>query len=204
MAVRIIILALLLAGNAQAMGNKKAKPSSVESWLALQRIEAINDMAPRIGIPASVALKGRATFKACESTGRNGDGPFICGDKAPCAEIKSCVHAWCIPDFGGSTRYMFAIVNSDGSASKAVSRWTVRHEVMHELLDAYHLTGHPLKVTITRMDNGKAQTFKPGEIIGGRWPSAVNVLLPEGREVNVEWGEMCGHDEIMRGDGEGI
>ena len=196
-----ILFALsLLSLNTHAMGSKK--PSS--DWFAAERIKAIQDMAPRIGIPVEKALKGKAAFKRCDATGTNGDGPYIDGKKNDCAEITGSVHAWCIPDFGGYTRYMFAVIKTSKSPSLDVKVWCVRHEVMHELLDAYGLTGHPLKVTVKRMDNGKSITFKPGEIINGRWPSAVNVFLPDGMEVGTDWPGLCGHDEIMRGDGEGI
>lgn len=205
MRIFIILLALLLATNAQAMGRKSSKPEGVQAWLAAERVKAINDMAPRIGLNPSAILKSSGDFKPCEHTGINGDGPYVDGSKTSCPEIRSSVHAWCIPNPGGRVRYMFAIVGASKSPSKDVLVWCVRHEVFHELLAHYGVGGHPLKVTFTRKDNGKQQTVKPAEIINGRWPSMVNVLIPESMENNAEWVDLkCGTDEIMRGDGEGI
>lgn len=208
MALRILYattLALsLLSTTAYAMGSKQSKPEGVQAWLASERVKAINDMAPRIGLDPKAILKSSGEFKPCEHTGTNGDGPYVDGSKTACPEIRSSVHAWCIPNPNGRVRYMFAIVSNSIKASREVRPWCVRHEVFHELLAHYGIGGHPLKVTITRKDNGKHQTVKPAEIINGRWPSMVNVLIPEGMEDNAEWVDLkCGTDEILM-DGAGI
>jgi hypothetical protein len=200
------VLALsLLSATVHAGGSKKNNPSGIEAWLAGQRVEAINDMAPRIGLDPKTVLRSSATFKPCEHTGKNNDGPYVDGSKTACPEIKSSVHAWCMPNPGARVRFMFAIVSASESPSKEVMVWCVRHEEMHELLAYYEISGHPLKVTITRKDNGKSQTFKPAEIINGRWPSMVNAFIPEGMESQDEWADAaCGTEEVMLGDGEGI
>jgi hypothetical protein len=205
MTMRYLLIVLLACSTAYAGGSKKHNPSTIETWLSGQRVEAINSMAPQIGLDPKAILKSRGEFKPCEHTGRNGDGPFVDGKKTDCPEIDSTVHAWCIPNPGGRVRYMFAIVGSSTKPSKDVLTWCVRHEIFHELLAYYDISGHPLKVTVKRKDNGKAQTFKPAEIINGRWPSLVNVLIPESFEDTSEWTDLkCGTEEIMRGDGEGI
>lgn len=199
-----IVALSLLSTTAHAGGSKKHNPSGVEAWLAGQRVEAINSMAPQIGLDPKAILKSRGEFKPCEHTGRNGDGPFVDGKKTACPEIDSTVHAWCIPNPGGRVRYMFAIVGASSKPSKDVLVWCVRHEVFHELLAHYDIGGHPLKVTITRKDNGRQQTFKPAEIIKGRWPSLVDVLIPESMESQDEWADAaCGTGEVFT-DGGGI
>lgn len=201
----VVLLIVVACTTAHAGGSKKNNPSTVEAWLAGQRVAAINDMAPRIGLDPKAVLRSSGAFKPCEHTGRNNDGPYVDGSKTDCPETKSSVHAWCMPNPGGRVRYMFAIVGQSKSPSKDVLVWCVRHEVFHELLAHYGIGGHPLKVTIKRKDNGKAQTFKPAEIINGRWPSMVNVLIPESAESQDEWADAaCGTEEIMRGDGAGI
>lgn len=203
--MRCLLIILLACTTCYAGGSKKNNPSGIEAWLAGQRVAAINDMAPRIGLDPKTVLRSSGAFKPCEHTGINNDGPYVDGSKTSCPEISDSVHAWCIPNPGARVRYMFAIVGASKAASKEVRVWCVRHEVMHELLAYYGIGGHPLKVTITRKDNGKQQTFKPAEIINGRWPSMVNVLIPESRESQDEWADAaCGTEEVMRGDGEGI
>lgn len=200
----VLLIALLLATNVQAMGRKSSKPEGVQAWLQSERVKAINDMAPRIGLDPAAVLKSSGDFKPCEHTGINGDGPYVDGKKTDCPEIDSTVHAWCIPNPGGRVRYMFAIVGSSTKPSKDVLTWCVRHEIFHELLAYYDISGHPLKVTITRKDNGRQQTFKPAEIIKGRWPSLVDVLIPESMESQDEWADAaCGTGEVFT-DGGGI
>lgn len=203
---RLLIAALVLASSSVwAGGSKKNNPSSVQAWLANQRKAAIEDMAPKIGLNPAPILKVGANFKACEHDGLAKDfGPWVDGAINECAEVDDKVHAWCMPS-KRITRYMFAVVGDSKLASKEIVVACVRHEVMHELLGWYGVGGHPLKVSIKRQDNGKAQSFKPAEIIGGRWPSMVNVLIPESMENNAEWVDLkCGTEEVMRGDGEGI
>lgn len=199
-----IIIALLVATSVYAGGSKKNNPSSIETWLAGQRVEAINDMAPRIGLDPKAILKSSGQFKACEHTGINNDGPYVDGSKTDCPEIRDSVHAWCIPNPNGRVRYMFAIVGKSEKVSREVKTWCVRHEVFHELLAHYGIGGHPLKVTVKRKDNGKQQTIKPAEIINGRWP-LINMLIPESMENNEEWLDiMCGTDSMKLIDGAGI
>ncbi len=201
----LIVASILIASSAWAGGSKKSNPSSVQAWLANQRKAAIEDMAPKIGLDPAPILKVGANFKACEHDGLSKDfGPWVDGAINECAEVDDKVHAWCMPS-KRITRYMFATVGSSKASSKEIVVACVRHEVMHELLNWYGIGGHPLKVSIKRQDNGKSQTFKPAEIIGGRWPSMVNVFVPESMESQTDWLEFpCGSEEIMRGDGEGI
>lgn len=210
MTMRILyttILALsLLSTTAHAGGSKKNNPSGVQAWLAQQRVEAVNDMAPKIGLDPKAVLRVKATFKTCEHTGIAPDfGPYVDGSKSDCAEVKAVIHAWCIPNIRGVVRYMFAIVSKAVEAAKKIVVACVRHEVMHELLEHYGVSGHPLKVTIVRKDNGRQQTFKPAEIIRGRWPSMVNIFKPESFESQANWFDFeCGYDHVVRGDGEDI
>jgi hypothetical protein len=202
---KLFLILFCIASTAYAGGSKKHNPSGIEAWLAGQRVEAINDMAPKIGLDPKTVLRSSSTFKPCEHTGQNSDGPYVDGSKTACPEIRDSVHAWCIPNPGARVRYMFAIVGASKNVSKEVRLWCIRHEVMHELLAHYGIGGHPLKVTLTRKDNGKSQTFKPAEIINGRWPSMVNAFIPEGMERQDEWADAaCGTEEVMLGDGEGI
>lgn len=201
-----ILVLSLLSTSADAMGGrKKPKLEGVQAWLAAERVSAINDMAGQIGLDPKAVLQARAVFKTCEHTDSTPDGPYVDGNKTSCAEMKASAHAWVRPTVN-PIQYMFAIIGSKNETQKGIARWVVRHEVMHELiLRHYGVNGHPTKVTITRKDNGKKQTFKPAEIIRGRWPSLINAVIPEAMESQEEWFDMmCGFDEVFNGDGDGI
>ena len=202
----IILIALLFVADAHAMGSKRSKPSSTQSWLSDARRDAVMEMAPKIGLDPQVVLKARVDFKLCEHDGVSDPfGPWVDGAINPCPQISSKVHAWCIP--GTSfVRYMFAIIGRLTDAAKGIITACVRHEVLHELLEYYGITGHPKKVTIVRTDNGQQMTFYPHDICRTRWPAIVaDVFTPKESESQDEWQDFpCGTEEVMRGNGEGI
>lgn len=181
---RIIIsiaLCVFALHDANAMGHKKKKSSPVVDGIKNRRVEIIRDLAPKIGIDPDTALRVSARIETCNESGSNADGSYVCGE---CVALGGgdCVHgAFWGAQGARSVRYLFAVPSlTDG---------TIRHEVMHELLVVhYGVGGHPSRVTINRLTDGKPQTFSPGAVIGWRWPSLVNWALPQSREIDVDWG----------------
>lgn len=177
-----VLAGLICAPHSQAMGKRKKS----DGGIAAQRVAAMRDLAPKIGVNADDALRVASRIETCNEAGRNGDGSYVCGECSALGDAD-CVHGAFWGVLGArSVRYLFAVPDlRDG---------TVRHEVMHELLVVhYGVGGHPSRVTITRKTDGQQQTFSPGAVIGWRWPSLVNWALPQSREIESDWGDINCH-----------
>lgn len=192
---RIAMVAIAVLVGCATKENAK---SDTQKRISERRVAEIRRMAPSIGIPVEKALSVRVDkIHECNESGRNSDGSYTCGD---CPGTGSdCVHAWFRGAHGNRrVEYLFA--------TPEVKDGTIAHEVMHELLVVwYGIGGHPTRVEVTRLDNGKRFSFRPADVIGWRWPSLVNWALPQSMEIGGRWGSdiKCGTEEMFE-DGGGI
>lgn len=197
----IILLALLLATDAEAMGSKKKKAPDLEQTIRARITTATERMAPDMGIPVELAKRITIrSIKLCPETGRDPNYGSFTAD-ANCSETESSVHAWNMTSWNASTKrgwadYMFATPD--------VKMGCVDHEDMHKLLRMYGIGGHPKKVTIKRMTDGKEVTLDIPAIVKWRWPSIV-IWDAGGSDTNHPWGDgvKCGEGEVFT-DGLGI
>jgi hypothetical protein len=194
---RTIIL-VLFAALAVGMSSKPKPrpPSSVSSddsirgWIMAIRERELTRMAPLVGVPVETLLKTEVKkIHLCQETNRSKDGSYSC-DEA-CTK-SGCVHAWFLGRFMVySCEYLFVIPN--------IAEPIIAHEAMHEILVIhYNIGGHPESVTVNRLDNGRKLTFKPRDVIQGRWPmSPVKLFASDAWSDDLK----CGHDETFIGGG---
>lgn len=194
-----ILVVLALVPTSEAMGRKKkSSTDTVRARILEQRQKEIKRQAPKLGIPVNDALNCKVqTVYLCEQTGSNGDGSYTCNKE--CSQVSSCVHAWCATSEGSrQVMYMFT--------TPSIQDGCIAHEVHHELVVRFYgIGGHPARSEVKRKDNGQSLTIKHAEVIGWRWPSLVNWMIPESHEITTEWSDdlKCGTGEVFE-DGGGI
>lgn len=197
MRIFIILLALLLSADAQAMGSKKSSTPELERKIRAWIVQADERMCPDMGIP--VELAKRITIKSvklCPETGRDKNYGSWTSDH-DCSETPDTVHAWNLTFWDmvakrGWSKFMFATPD--------VRQGCVDHEDMHKLLRIYGFGGHPKRVTVKRLTDGKEVTLDIPAIVKWRWPSVV-FWDTAGSDTNHPWGDgvKCGEGEVFTG-----
>lgn len=201
MKTTVILIAFLLISNAHAMGSKKPKKSDLEQKIRDRITTATERMAPDMGIPVDLAKRITIrSIKLCPETGRDPNYGSFTADQN-CSEADSSVHAWNMTSWNAASKrgwadYMFATPD--------VKMGCVDHEDMHKLLRMYEIGGHPKRVTVKRLTDGKEVTLDIPAIVKWRWPSVV-FWDAGGSDTNHPWGDgvKCGSEEVLI-DGAGI